>query len=611
MGSCRRYGMEDKIRPTTQQRRDSKRAYIRRRRQKDLIKKMTAFVVIIVCIIVGAICIKKFSSSKDRVDLYKYYGIEKENQLAVIIDNEVVGARGMMLDGVPYVEYAVVRDYLNGRFYVDMNENLLLYTLPQGTICAQVGSNEYTLQKETKQRDYTILKMDGATAYIALDFVKEYTDIEFSVYEEPDRVMIVSQWEETNVATVRKNTQVRTSSDRKSEILTDVSKKSVVTIIESKDGWKKVRTEDGFIGYIKEGALKKEEALLISRDFEEQVYPNISKKHTINMAWHVVTSRDANNTVLETIANTKGLTTISPTWFSVKDTKGNIYSLASSQYVNYAHQSDIEVWAMVKDFDGGIGSKQETFELLSRTSSREKLISQLISEVLKHDIDGINVDFENVSKECSEHYLQFLRELSLKCRQNEIVLSVDNPVPSQYSTQYNLEEQGKIVDYVIIMGYDEHHSTSYESGPVASPAFVEQGIRDALEVVPANKLINAVPFYTRIWKEVEKTQEELNAQEGTDAAEYPYKVTSKAYGIKSIQVAIDNAGADIVYDKDTEMNYAEWMDGDAVYKVWIEDADSLETKLKMMKEYKLAGVASWRLGFESMSTWELILKYVN
>ena len=591
--------------------RNSKRAYLKRRRQQDLIIKIIAFVVVIACIVGGVFCINLFSSSREKADLDKYYGIKKEKELAIIIDNEIVGAKGTMINGKPYVEYSVVRDYLNSRFYVDMNENLLLYTLPNGTIQAVVGSKEYTLQKESKQKDYVIFKMDGKTAYISLAFVQEYTNIAYSVYEEPNRVMIVSEWGETTIATVKKKAQVRMKADAKTEILTEVARKDEVTIIETKGNWKKVRTEDGVIGFVKSNCLKKETKETISRNFKEQVYPNISKNYTINMAWHVVTNRTANNSILETIANTKGLTTVSPTWFMVKDTKGNITSLASSQYVNYAHQSDIEVWALVKDFDGGINSRSETLELLSRTSSREKLISQLMAEVLKNDIDGINVDFENISKECGEHYLQFLRELSLKCRQNEIVLSVDNPVPSQYSTQYNLEEQGKIVDYVIIMGYDEYHKNSYESGPVASLPFVKNGIEQALEVVPSEKLINAVPFYTRLWKEVMKTQEELDAQSGTDAAEYPYKVTSQVYGISKIKVAIDNAGADIVADKDTGLNYAEWEADGATYKVWLEDKDSLEDKLQLMKDHELAGVASWRLGFENMETWELILKYVN
>lgn len=603
--------MEQRIRPRTQHSRNSRRAYLKRRRRQDLTIKTAVFVILIASVIGGAFLIKKLGPSKDMITADKYYGIEKENQLAVTIDNEVVGAKGMLYDGKPYVEYAVVRDYLNGRFYLDVNENILLYTLSDGTIRVDVGSKDYTFQKENKSKDYTILKMEGSEAYIALDFVQEYTNLDYELYEDPDRVMIVRDWGETTVANVKKKTQIREGAGVKNAIITNASKKDAVTIISEDGKWRKVRTEDGYVGYIKSKYLKNQKDTTISREFKEQKYSNISKDYTINMAWHVVTNNEANNTVLETIANTKGLTTISPTWFAVKNTSGDISSFASSQYVNYAHQSNIEVWALVKDFDGGIGSKEETLELLSKTSHRENLVNQLISAALKHDIDGINVDFEKVSKECGEHYLQFLRELSLKCRQNEIILSVANPIPSKYSTRYDLEEQGKVVDYVIIMGYDEHHSESPESGPVASLSFVQKGIKDALKSVPAEKLINAVPFYTRLWKEVLKTEEELAEQEGTDAAEYPYHVTSQAYGMSKIKVAIETAGAKITVDKATGQNYAEWEADGATYKVWLEDEAALEEKLKLMKEYKLAGVASWRLGFESSSAWELILKYVN
>ena len=612
--SSRRCTMEERERPGTERSnksRNARRARARKRRKRNLALRVILFFIIIVGVIGGAFLIKKYGPTKDRADLNEYYGIENENQLAVIIDNEVLGAKGILLDGKAYVEYSVIRDYLNERVYVDFNENILLYTLPGGTIRADVGSADYTLQKEKNSVGYTILKMEGNTAYIALDFVKEYTNIDFQTYEEPSRVMIVSDWGETTVATIKRDTQVRYRGGVKSPILTDVSKKEEVTVIEDEDGWKKVRTKDGYIGYVKTSCLKNEQVKVTDRDFEEQVYSNISKDYTINLAWHVVTNRTANDSVLSMIADTKGLTTISPTWFTVADTSGNINSLASKQYVNYAHQSNIEVWALVRDFDGGIDSYEESYELLSHTSSRENLINQLIAEALNTGIDGINVDFEKISTECGEHYIQFIRELSVKCRQNGIILSVDNYVPKGYNAHYHLEEQGKVADYVIIMGYDEHYSGSYESGPVASYEFVKFGIEETLKVVPKEKTINAVPFFTRLWKEVPKTEGELAEQAGTEAGEYAVKVTSVAYGMSEAERVIANAGAEIGVDEATGHNYAQWEADGATYKIWLEDETALEAKLKLMKENDLAGTAAWRLGFEKSDTWELILKYVN
>ena len=583
----------------------------RRQRKRNLAFKMSILVLIVIGIVGGAFLLKRYSPSKEKADLKKYYGIEQDNQVAVIIDNQILEAKAAMFDGKPYLEYSLVRDYLNDRFYWDSNENILLYTLPEGTIRADVGSNEYTLQKEKKSEDYTIIKTEGSTAYIALDFVQKYTNIEFKTYEDPQRVMIISDWGKIRTATVKKDTQVRYRGGVKSPYLTEVSKKDKVTVIENEGDWKKVRTEDGYIGYIKKNCLKNEKEETISREFEEQVYTNISKDYTINMAWHVVTNQSANEKVLQTIADTKGLTTISPTWFTIADTDGNINSLASSQYVNYAHQSNIEVWALVRDFDGGIGSYEESYEVLSHTSKRENLVNQLIAEALQTGIDGINVDFEKISAECGEHYIQFIRELSVKCRQNGLVLSVDNYVPKTYNAHYHIEEQGKVADYVIIMGYDEHYSGSYESGSVASLNFVKEGIEAMLNAVPKEKVINAVPFFTRLWKEVPKTEEELAEEAGTEAAEYSVKVTSEALGMEAAEQAIADAGAQTTVDEATKQNYAQWEADGATYKIWLEDETALEEKLKLMKEYKLAGTAAWRLGFEKPSVWELILKYVN
>lgn len=588
-----------------------RRPQSKRRRKRNLIVKVSFFIILIVGIIAAIFLWKRYGPTKEQADLNKYYGIENENQLAIIVNNEVTEPRGMISDGKAYVEYGLVRDYINDRFYWDPNENILLYTLPNDMVTVGVGSKEYTVSKEKNSADYVILKTEGSTAYIALDFIQQYTNLEYEVYDNPSRVSVITDWGEKTQAQIKKDTQVRYQGGVKSPVLTEVKKKDEVTVIEDEGDWKKVRTVDGFIGYVKKSALKKEETKSVTREFEEPVYTNISKDYTINMAWHNVTNTDANSGVLEMIAQTKGLTTISPTWFHVADTQGNLDSIASTDYVNYAHQSNIEVWAAIRDFDGGINSPEESYEMLSRTSNRENLINQLIATALQVGIDGINVDFEKISAECGEHYIQFIRELSVKCRQNSLVLSIDNYVPQEYNKQYHRKEQGVVADYVIIMGYDEHYGGSPVAGSVASYNFVRDGIEKTLEEVPAEKVINAVPFFTRVWKQTPKTEEELASQAGTDAAEYAANVESTAYSMSEAQYVVAQAGAQASWDDNTKQNYATWEAEGSTYEVWLEDAASLEEKLKLMKEHNLAGTAAWRLGQETPDIWELILKYVN
>ena len=585
-----------------------RRPQSRRRRKRNLMLKIIFFIILVVGTVAGLFLWKRYGPTKEKADLDKYYGIQNENQLAVIINNGVLEPKGMISEGKAYIEYGTVRDYINERFYWDPNENIMLYTLPGDVITVGVGSKDYTVSKEKNSEDYVILKTEGNTAYIALEFVQKYTDMEYEVFDDPSRVMIVTETGETQVAQARKDTQVRYQGGVKSPILTEISKKDEVTVIESEGDWEKVRTKDGFIGYVKKSALKKAETRVISRNFDAPQYTGITRDYTINMAWHNVTNAEANSSVLEMIARSKGLTTISPTWFHVQDISGNMDSIASADYVNYAHQSGIDVWALVDNFSDNI----DQLELLSHTSARENLVNQLISEALKSGIDGINVDFEQIPTEAGEHYIQFIRELSVKCRLNNLVLSVDNYVPMGYNSHYHREEQGVVADYVIIMGYDEHYNGSFEAGSVASYDYVKSGIEETLKDVPAEKVVNAMPFYTRLWKEVPKTEEELESQEGSEAGLYEMKVTSEALGMTAARNRVNSAGAEIVWDDKVKQNYAEWQGADgATYKVWLEDASSLEAKLQLMKEYNLAGTAAWKLGFETSDIWDLILKYVN
>lgn len=604
------------------QRKRSSRA---RRRRRNAVIRWLIFIILILAAAGGFLIWQRYGASDEKADLEQYYGLDQEDEIALVINNEVVRedadtteadtgsapVPGKVYDGQYYVEYSVVRERINKRFYWDPNESVLLYTLPDGNVSVEVGSSEYTEITEKKNTDYTILRTEGRTAYIALPFIQEYTNMEYEVYDNPDRAVITSEWGKIQTAEIKRDTQVRYQGGVKSPILTEISKGSKVVVLDDENDWMKVGTEDGFVGYVKTNALRDAATETTSREFEEPVYTNISKDYTINMAWHNVSNSDANSYILETIAGTKGLTTIAPTWFSLSDTEGNVSSLADSDYVNYAHQSNLEVWAVLRDFHGGINSYDETYEVLSYTSKRTKVINQVIAEAIETGIDGINLDFELISTECGQHYIQFVRELSVKCRQNGLVLSVDNYVPQPYNEHYDIEEQGAVADYVVIMGYDEHTEGSYEAGSVASIGYLKNGITDALESVPAEKLIAGVPFFTRLWFETPKTEEELADEAGTEAASYPDKVTSTAYSIDEAAQVVKNAGAEAQWDKETMQNYAEWDADGGTYKIWLEDEQSLEEKLKVIKSNNLAGVAEWSLGMEDSGVWDLILQYVN
>ena len=563
------------------------RRQIRRRKKRRKRILILLLLLLIPVMAAGIVLWTRYGPSREEADKNEYFGITDTSQVGLAIDNQIPDVKSMKEGSEVYLDFDSVHDYVNQRFYWDSNENRLLYTLPDRTLSIPAGATEFESEDGTQTRDYEIVKVENDTVYLALDFVKEYTDMSLDVYENPDRAVIVTNKEE-NHARVSKDTEVRILGGVKSPILTEISKSDDVVVIEEAGSWMKVRTVDGYIGYVKSNTLEKAEKQTRKSEYEEPEYTNIQKDYKINLAWHQVTSQAANENVASVIAGTTGLTTISPTWFTIQDTNGNITSLASSAYVDAAHQAGLEVWGLVDNFTNQV----DTLAVLSNTQSRANMISQLITEAQNSGLDGINVDFEQITEEMSDHYIQFIRELSVECRKNQIVLSVDNYVPG-FTSHYNREEQGIVADYVIIMGYDEHFAGSEEAGSVASIDFVREGITETLKEVPKEKVINGLPFFTRLW---------IESSSG---------LTSQAIGMQEAETAVANAGVTASWDEETQQNYAEWTADGNTYKIWLEDEQSLEAKLKVMQEYDLAGAAAWKLGFEKSGIWELISRYVN
>lgn len=570
----------------------------RKKRRSRINPAMVGGMAVLLILIVAAavILIRKYSPSKERMDLNLYFQLEEDDDLAIIVQNTLIEEKGIVLNGRPYISTGVVKEYLNDRFYWDSAENLYIYTTPTEMITAHVGESQYTVDKQSTAVDYQIVKVEEGVAYVALEYVKQYTALDYDYMEEPNRVQITCQYGEVPVAEAKKNSEVRYRAGHKSPILTDVKKGDLLFVLDEGENpvekWTKVRTKDGYIGYIKDKKLREQTTTTLKTEFVEPEYSSLTKDYTINLSWHQVTNKDANSQVLEKLADAKGLTTISPTWFFIRDNNGNIESLASQDYVNYCHQNGVEVWGLVENIT--YKDQFDISEVLNKTSARQNLVTQLIAQAIQYDLDGINVDIEALPGEAGDGFIEFVRELSIMCRRNNIILSVDNYVPMAYNQNYHRKEQGIVADYVIIMGYDEHFAGSEEAGSVASIGYVKNGIEKTLEEVPAEKVINAVPFYTRLWK--------------TDAEG---KLSSSALGMQKSAKTLADHGITPEWDEEIAQYYGAFEEGDDFYQIWLEEERSIEEKAKLIKNYDLAGIASWRLGYEKKEIWDTILKYVN
>ncbi len=562
-------------------------------------KKILPVVIAIVLIIViaaasfGTKLWEKYSYTKERADLNAYFNMSGESDVAIVLQDEIIEERAKLLDGVYYLDLATVHKYFNTRFYEDKGEGLLLYTVPDDIIRYEIGSSQVSDKEGTQSMDYIPARYEGDTLYVAVDYVKRYTNFSYEGFYEPDRLQIYTQWDERQVAEIKKNTAVRLLGGVKSEILEDVNAGDKVIVLEQMETWSKVKTADSVIGYVENKRLQniRVELPVPVTDYQEPEYTSQTRNHKINLGWHVVAGAAGNDTLLSVTENTKALNVISPTWFMLEDNEGGFTSFASQDYVDKVHDMGMEVWALVENIT--YKDNLDMYAILSSTTVRSNLIEGLVSTALSYGVDGINIDFEQISSDCGEHFTQFIRELSIPCRENGLVLSIDNYVPMGGTDHYNRAEQGIVADYVIIMGYDEHYAGSKEAGSVASIDFVEKGIAQTLEEVPAEKVINAVPFYTRIW-------------ETKDGA-----IGSQAVGMEMAEEFVKTHDIAVEWSEEACQNYGEYNDGTSLFQVWLEDESSIEVKLNIMDKYQLAGVASWRLGFEKPSVWDKIEEYMN
>lgn len=523
----------------------------------------------------------KYVPSGKRADPAAWFGAAG-NQVALVLDNELEDkAQGIDINGQTYLPLSWVNENLNERFYWDSQGGQMIYALPDSVV--------YTDQAAAGSGGGPLIVCRDEEVWLAPELVITYTDVRISLSDEDGvkRVFIDTLWTPVKTASVKKDSPVRVLGSIKSPVLTDVLKGGEVTVLETTESWTRVRTAEGYLGYIQSKLLAEPTEQTIISNFKEPVYTSISLEEPVVLAWHQVTVPDANKTMEQLLANTEGVNVIAPTWFMLTDNNGNYNSLADRDYVDKAHAKGIQVWAVLDNFNQGDNVRSEL--LFSSTQARAKLTEQLMKDVKTYNLDGINLDIEMIKAEAGPHYVQFIRELSVACRKAEIILSVDNAIPVATSMHYNRAEQGRVADYVIIMGYDEHTSGDGQ-GSSASYNFVKEGIRDTLAAVPKEKVINGIPFYTRLWK--------------TDAEG---NTTSSAFGIAAACNWVRDNQMELYWQEELGQYYGELAVGSDNYCIWLEEERSLARKMELIYENDLAGVAVWKLGLEPAAIWDVVL----
>lgn len=562
---------------------------------KEQQKKKAApvLVVLILIVLVGAagivsFLINRYKPGTEYMAGNEYFNLTDENSVALIQNGELLEEQAVLIGGEPYAAYTYVESQLNSCFYWDEETKGILLTtsggvqtlLPGDAAVAKTPGGQPAVQQES----------DG-TVYISLDVVKEYTDLDYAYYSDPNRVVIRNEWDGVEQATVQSDTaQVRQKGGIKSLILADVQKGDTLLYLENLDNWCKVMTADGYTGYIQTEDIFEPEAIE-ARTAKKDSYERITRDHKINLVWHQSTSTESNDAMAEMTAEMTGVNVISPTWFSVTDETGTISSLASADYVKLAHEAGREVWGLIDNFNEAF---DETTDL-AYASVRSRIIEQLLAEAASCGMDGINVDFENLKEAGIPHYLQFLRELTSAAHAQNLVVSVDTPVPQAYTMYYQRGEQARFVDYMIVMAYDEHFAGSEEAGSVSSLPFVQQAVEEMTRVMPADQVICGIPFYTRVWTE----------KFGQSA------ITSEVLGMDGAKNYAKENQMTETWDASLGQNVATVETSDARYTIWMEDEQSMEEKLKVIQSADLAGVAEWKLGFECADVWSLISKYIE
>ncbi len=572
---------------------------MKKTKKRRVNKKVTAVItiaVIILAVIAGIIIYQKAVPTKETMSLEDYFVLDKSDDAAVILDGTYTApdsgesANAKVVDGTVYLKYSYIRANLDNGYFFDSTEGILRYVTDSDVITAYMESSEYLVNRDKAAWEQPIVMQEDDTVYIEADFMEQYTDFSYELKEKPNRLVVTTAGTEQKIGTMRRSDSVRRRGGNKSPILGTAEEGSSVLILDDYGSWNLVLTEDGILGCVRENRITDVKESVVEAKLEERNYEHKYYNGTVVLGWHSMANTVANDNVSSVVEGT-GINVISPTWFFMSDNSGNIVNYASTDYVTYCHQNDIQVWALfgsIEDYGADVAT------VLNTTSSRDTLVNNLIAAAITYDLDGLNIDIEQLTNDAAGGYSEFIRELSLKCENNDIILSVDTNVPQENINVYNRKVLSDYFDYNIIMTYDEH-TDGTDAGSCASIGFVTDAAANIVKEVPEEQVIMALPFYTRVW---------TTTADGS--------VYNASLGMSSQDDFLSENNVTAEWDDETQQYYAEFENTEgSKIQVWLEEEESMAKKLEVYEEYNFGGLAFWRLGYDTPEVWTEINNTVS
>ena len=563
---------------------NTRKRNMRKRQKQDPVRIVLLLAAAVALIGIISFAAGRFIPTSSKRDPKEYFGIEGRDEVGVVVNGHVFETPGITLNEEIYLPIDEVSKYLNPGFFYSENENMFIITTPVEKIAVSVAdSAEQNL----------FVSRDGKN-YISYNYLYQYTDMDGDVVlGDTDRIVIRTVFD-YDMRTVGEKAVVRERPTIRGLVLEKPEAGTQVSILEA-DGsmdagaWTRVTTPTGYTGYVENKYLEGD-MIHVTEDRvrPELIYTHILREDKINMVFHQTDNQASNNMLAQSLEGVSGVNVIAPTWFYLESPEGDMSSVASDTYVATAHSRGLSVWTVANDFDGAVNSSKDTFSALSTYAGRSKIIDTIVSETVRVGADGINIDFEKVNADCAPYFQEFIRELSVSCRTQGLVLSIDAYVPT-YTKYLGRAELARTADYIVCMCYDEHTSGSETAGSVSSLPFVQKGIRDTVKEVPPEQTVIALPFFTRLWKVNENAAP-----------------TSSAMGMGEAAAWLSENAANVVWDEETGQNYAEAKGVDGTSKIWIEDAQSISEKMKEVMAAGCAGVAEWKLGLETQDIWQVI-----